>query len=474
MKSKPFKVLIVDDLVSNVLLIQSILESNNIETEYVNNGLDAIKLVQETDFHCILLDIMMPGMDGLEVCRQVKLIDGKSQIPIIFITASNDKNTLSKAFAYGGVDYITKPFNIDEVLARVKTHLQLFHSQLRIKDELLKRQKIQLKLAESEKKYRSLFENSMVAIGISTLKGLILETNQALCNLIGFSQNDILDKNLFSLFSDKNISDQIIFELSSKGFIKDLEVEVKKSTGEKLICMLTCNLIKISENKVFIMALSDITKQKETEKRILKAIIETEGKERKFFAQELHDGLGPILSTTKLFLQSISSSSGDAKKEDFINMANSSLEEAISAIKEISNILSPHVLTNFGLVSAINSFIEKITKSSKISINFQTNLSQRLDNLIETAFYRVITELLNNTLKHAGAQNIHIRLQKTKTMLHLEYLDDGKGFNVSETEMNGKGLGLVNLRSRIKTLQGNILIESELGKGVKIFSTIPV
>jgi signal transduction histidine kinase len=129
------KILIVDDVTKNIQLVASFLKQAGYDINFALNGKDALRHIQKERFDLILLDIMMPEMDGLEVCQKIKSRKESRDIPVIFITAKTDVESVSTAFEVGGVDYITKPFNRAELLARVKTHLEL-QSQRRHLEEL--------------------------------------------------------------------------------------------------------------------------------------------------------------------------------------------------------------------------------------------------------------------------------------------------------------------------------------------------
>lgn len=123
------RILIVDDNGKNVQLLANLLTGAGYEIEYALGGKSAIQWVNNHDFDAILLDIMMPEMDGFETCAAIKSIAGKESTPILFITARDDAESINKAFKTGGVDYITKPFNQDELLARLATHVELKKSK---------------------------------------------------------------------------------------------------------------------------------------------------------------------------------------------------------------------------------------------------------------------------------------------------------------------------------------------------------
>jgi len=123
--SKRFNILIVDDVPKNIQVIANLLGDEEYDISYATNGKQALDQVEETSFDLVLLDVMMPEMDGYEVCREIKKRQFSNEIPIIFITAKTDEDSLLEAFDAGGQDYVTKPFKAPELMARIKTHLKL-------------------------------------------------------------------------------------------------------------------------------------------------------------------------------------------------------------------------------------------------------------------------------------------------------------------------------------------------------------
>lgn len=131
-------ILIVDDVSRNIQILGNILAKENYHIAYARGGQEALKIAAQQNFDLILLDIMMPGMDGYEVCNRLKGNDHTKETPIIFLTAKADMESIIHGFTIGGQDYITKPFNSAELLSRVRTHI------------LLQEQKKQLKQANSQ------------------------------------------------------------------------------------------------------------------------------------------------------------------------------------------------------------------------------------------------------------------------------------------------------------------------------------
>jgi DNA-binding response OmpR family regulator len=118
-------ILAVDDKPQNLQFLGKLLSDKGYEVGMAQNGLQVLSFVRKNEPDLILLDIMMPGMDGYEVCRQLKADFSARHIPVIFLTAKADSEDIVKGFDVGGVDYVIKPFNSSELLARIKTHIEL-------------------------------------------------------------------------------------------------------------------------------------------------------------------------------------------------------------------------------------------------------------------------------------------------------------------------------------------------------------
>jgi two-component system sensor histidine kinase/response regulator len=141
----PF-ILVVDDILRNLQVIGNILEDEGYEISVATNGEEALEIVQEEIPDLILLDVMMPGMNGFEVCRRLKEMEKIKEIPVIFLTAKTETEDIIKGFEIGGVDYISKPFKKEELLIRIKTHLQLKFSK-----EIIVQKNIRLEQLNKEK-----------------------------------------------------------------------------------------------------------------------------------------------------------------------------------------------------------------------------------------------------------------------------------------------------------------------------------
>ena len=204
-----------------------------------------------------------------------------------------------------------------------------------------------------------------------------------------------------------------------------------------------------------------------TERGVLNAIINTEENEKKRFAKDLHDGLGPLLSTVKMSLSALTERIKDPSGMVILNNTSHLVNESINTIKDISNNLSPHVLLNFGLASALSAFTTKINQTKTIEIDFKSNMeNQRLENDKEVVLYRAACELINNSIRHSGASKIEIELNKHEKFITLQFSDNGRGFDICTLgKEETKGMGLSNIETRVRSIEGVFILESTQGRG---------
>jgi len=202
------------------------------------------------------------------------------------------------------------------------------------------------------------------------------------------------------------------------------------------------------------------------------AEITTLENERQRIAADLHDELGPVLSAIKFKLGSIDIND----PEDIVQMDESCsyLDDIITRMREISNDLMPTALLNKGLVAAVNEFVSKLPSSTGLTVNFTCIYLPPLskDHIIN--LYRVIQEIIHNTIKHAEAKNLTINLEASDSKLYLVTRDDGRGFDYHAATKAYAGLGLRNILSRTDMMNGQLYIDSKMGKGSIFTVEIPL
>lgn len=253
-KSKSL-VLVVDDVEQNVAVVSQILRTNGYAVMAAFNGETALRMLEKHIPHLILLDIMMPGMDGFEVCAKIKENENLRQIPIIFLSALSDTDVKVKAFNTGGVDYISKPFQEAEVLARVAVHIKiarLEHEQRELIEQLSERNEEKDRLMQIvSHDLRSPLggikglsqiltdgEEAEMPEIVREFSEIIVQTSDTLLNLV----NDLLD--LAKIESGKQRVNLTEFDIVStlQNAVK-LQEKVAQSKGLQLLFENTIELI---------------------------------------------------------------------------------------------------------------------------------------------------------------------------------------------------------------------------------------
>ena len=240
-------ILIIDDEKSNIDIILELFKKININNQYniiaTLSGEKALKVVEKRKIDLILLDIMMPNMDGYEVCKILKSNNETKNIPIIFITANTDENSIEKAFDIGGVDYITKPFRPKELLARVSTQLNIVeqsHIQNKLMLEQAKMASMGMmieNIAHQWKQPLSQVNSAVIVIdsevcNADTPNNLVMEKLNEIEKITKYMSDTIED---FRCFFDKNkdrekfyLKDSVINSISIlKGSMKQNNIEIK-------------------------------------------------------------------------------------------------------------------------------------------------------------------------------------------------------------------------------------------------------
>ena len=275
----PSNILIVDDVPANLKLLRDILSQEGYKVRPASNGTEALETVKSTKPDLILLDIMMPGMDGFEVCQRLQENDQTTDIPIIFVTASTDLAGLIKGFQLGAVDFITKPFQEMEVLARVSTHLELFHMRENLQKMVESRTK---DLQQNERKYRTLFESSSDAIMLLDEKGFF-DCNSATLKMFACtSRDEFLDHHPSELSPptqpDGRSSKEAAEETLASAFKKEtsfFEWTHRRSSGEDFPAEVLLTRLTLDGKDVLQATVRDITERKQAEASIRESLVGT-------------------------------------------------------------------------------------------------------------------------------------------------------------------------------------------------------
>ena len=286
-------------------------------------------------------------------------------------------------------------------------------------------------------------------------------------------------QNLCNLLKGEFYKDRMnnqILEQSAKYdlFIKEQKIREEQKKNEfnhRQIILLVIISITLTLAFVFSLFYFRLRRQGVLKQKLIEAVVETENNERRRIARDLHDGLGPVLSAINHYFQAFL----DAKPENREAIGNRLqivISEAIDEVSRISHNISPHVLEKHGLMTALNNLLAPLMANEKYEISFISKFEERLDPKIELAVYRCITELINNTLKHAVATKISLDIGRGDGKLAIRYSDNGKGFTASSGKRVGQGIP--NITNRVESFGGTLLVVSSPNAGILVDITMPL
>jgi PAS domain S-box-containing protein len=348
--------------------------------------------------------------------------------------------------------------------------------------DISKIRKYEQSLRESEEKYKRIFEESSDTIFVADKDGNFLDLNRAGLNLLKWSEARFSGLNLFALFTDESNRELVRQEIFDNGIVVDFKIRLKDFQGNTIACLLSANKISNESGDAngFQGVIKDVSQQKALENLVIRTIIDTQEKERKRFAMDLHDSLGQQLSAIKFYLATLKSIYGfdDSKASDILTKSNDALDRVLSELRNICFNLMPGTLQSFGLKHALYELCKKIEFDSLLEFDILIDPAiSDLEKPLEIAIFRIVQEFINNSIRHGHAKKVTIRMNLESSeeggeRLFTSLEDDGDGFavkNISKYE----GMGLKNVKSRVESYNGEIKITSIPDKGTRYEVIIP-
>lgn len=278
-------ILIVDDTPTNLDVLLDLLETAGFKVVIAEDGERAIALAEYAPPDLILLDILMPGIDGFETCRRLKTNPATHEIPIIFLTAVSDNVDKVKGLNLGAVDYITKPLNHEEVLARVNTHVRLQNlakrlteQNERLEKEIQQRQQVEEEreqafraLQRSEARFRRLIESNVIGVIFSLIDGTITDANDAFLQIVGYDRADLeagkINWQAMTPPEYAPLNQAAVAELGHTGAFSAFEKEYFRKDGHRIPVMIGGALLDESQQAIVNFVL-DLTQHKQAEDKI--------------------------------------------------------------------------------------------------------------------------------------------------------------------------------------------------------------
>jgi len=281
------KILLVDDRPENLHFLSNVLLSEGYKVQRAISGQLALNAVKASPPDLILLDILMPEMNGYEVCKKLKAQAETRDIPIIFISVLEEISEKVKAFKLGGVDYVNKPFKAEEILVRVEKQItiqklqkQLQSQNQQLQQEIQERQRFALELSNSNKLIKSILDSAQTGICLTDESGCFIEVNPAFCQICGCTREEIIGQVFTVHFPDADLEDITLERQDDHG-----EFILRRQDGQELIVDVKWGIFQQDDGKMFVVTtIADINERKHSEtalklrERYLAALVAVESK----------------------------------------------------------------------------------------------------------------------------------------------------------------------------------------------------
>lgn len=464
-------ILIVEDSFIVAFHLQKTLESEGYSVVGAEtSGESALTLLEKQKPDLVLMDIMLTGrLDGIETARTIK---SRYNIPVIYITALTDKETIQRAKITEPYGYLTKPFEDREVFTVIEMALY--------------KHDIESKLRQSEEKYFATVKSISDAVVIIDEMHRIVFMNPSGEAALGVRLPSVQGKILSDFFQLKNSATEefpvnplqcVLSQGKNNSFAPDLVLVSRKGIerpiGEGSLSPVINERGKFIGLVIIFKDLSDkIAHEKllrDFEKQHLAALMEGQEQERGRIARDLHDGLGQMLNAIKMNINLLGNA--DPKISGLFQLIDDAIQESI----RISENLLPSKLKDFDLATCLRSLCGSISRSSTVPIIFESFGNGRyIEQGQKINFYRIAQEGINNALKHAAAGSINVQLNEEDEYIEMTIEDDGKGFEKDLSYDQSQHHGLVNMKERAEIMGGKLTIESDRERGTLIIVEAPV
>jgi signal transduction histidine kinase len=425
------RILIVDDQEANVSLLEQTLgNAGYVSIASTMDPREVCELHRMNRYGLILLDLVMPGMDGFQVMEALKEIETDGYLPVLVITAQPGHKL--RALKAGAKDFVSKPFDLGEVLIRVHNMLEVRLLHLEIKrlfnqlvadDALLKKEISERKQIE-EALHRT---QAQLSVHVGQLEGLVVERTSELT-----ATNKQLEASVSS---------------------------IRKASEEHQALFFESNIMRGK--------LSQLTRQ----------IIMGQEELRKEISRELHDEVVQTLVAINVELSALrNGASVGAHIVKKIACTQRLVAKSVVEVHRFARELRPAMLDDLGLIPALHAYNKSLVERKKIKIRMTAfGGVEALGENERTMLFRVAQEALTNVVRHARATEVKMNISKISGAIRMEISDNGRSFLVDKivSAKNPKRLGLVGMKERVEMVGGRLTIESVRGEGTTVRVEIP-
>jgi PAS domain S-box-containing protein len=485
-------ILVIDDTPENLHLLSSMLTEKGYKVRSVTKGMTGLRGAQAALPDLILLDINMPQMNGYEVCEQLKAIPTTREIPVIFISALGDVLDKVRAFSVGGVDFITKPFQVEEVLARIETHLTICNLQ-----KQLQAQNLQLQQEiDDRKRAEEMFEKAFLAspspIAITTLTDhRFVEVNPSFLKMSEYTPAEVINHTVVDLkcWLDYAQYNQAVATIHTQTALYNQELEFRTHTNALRTVLLSIEKIILNGQPCALNIINDITERKRLENEFISIV-----------SHELRTPMHSLIGALDLLS---SGQLGDLSEQGqkVLQMATTNTERLIRLVNDILDLermksgkitLHKEICDIGDLMTQAIEAMQAMANQANIALEtspLSVQLNADPDRLLQT-----LTNLLSNAIKFSNpggtvwltaelksgtSQGIVPLLSSSHLLITVK--DEGRGIPSEKQQSiferfqqvdasdsrkkGGTGLGLAICRNIVQQHDGHIWVDSIPGQG---------
>lgn len=482
-------ILVIDDTPENLALLSQILKDKGYKVRSVTKASTGLRGAKAAPPDLILLDVKMPEMNGYEVCQRLKAEEVTRDIPVIFISALGDVLDKVKAFEVGGVDYITKPLQVEEVLARIETHLTIRQLQQQLQTQNKQLQQEISERTAAEEKFTKAFRSSPNPIAIATLaENRFLDINRSFLEISGYSQTEIVGKSAthLNIWVNPQIYDDSAKILVQNGFVRNQECQLRtKECGIKTV-LLSIELIELDGIVCTLNIINDITERKRLEDEFISLV-----------SHELRTPMNSIVGALDL-LSTQQLGTLTEKGQQVINIAINNIERLIRLVNDILDLeriksgkitMQPSKCNVAELLIQAAQTMQSMAYTAQITLNVEPismEIFADADRILQA-----LMNLLSNAIKFSPpGKTVCLRSIIKSDYLQIEVQDQGRGIPEDKLQLiferfqqvdasdsrskAGTGLGLPICRSIIEQHKGRIWVESVVDQGSTFFINLPI
>jgi len=481
-------VLVVDDNPVNRKILNRQLQKQGHVVNLAKNGEEALEKMKAQQFDIVLLDILMPVMDGFEVLEQLRDNNDLRNIPVIVISSLDDIDSLVKCIELGADDYLPQPFN--PVLLQARLDASLEKKRLRDQEQaylVAAKQQTEEALQESEARLDTVVSSASIVLfaidrnnRFSLVEGRGLETLGIKSeDYVGKSLADValrvpkLEKEIQRVFKGEDFKSTIeIGEIVWEVHFSPITDAGGKINGALGVATDISVRKRAEEEKERLF--DELRKSHQRLQVMSQRLVEVQENERRYIARELHDEIGQSLTGLKISLEmglrTLTGEHGPYLKE-----AQKLADELMTIVREMSLNLRPTMLDDLGVLAALVWHFERFTTQTSIRVNFDhKEIERRFLPQLETALYRIVQEALTNIARHAKVDEVFVELWADNDRVHLVIRDEGVGFDPKAALAANASSGLAGMHERVKLLRGHIEIKSSVKKGTILTAELPI